>query len=437
MTRKHHTRKPLAAVLAALVLTITAWGGATVVTAPAAVAQDRCVPPGTHHAPVPWPQHLLAPDQVWPLSTGRGQRVAVIGTGVETPPQLAGKVSASTDLAPADTTGRDSGRTDCLGIGTGVAGIIAANPEPGTGFRGMAPGATVLSAKVVGDSYPTQSGDSVDPGILASALDWAVGENATVIAVPVVSYRDSPALRAAVDRALRANTVIVAAVGDTNGQDDAPLTPYPAAYPGVLAVGAIDTTTTAAGFSRTGPVDLVAPGDNITTTQPGHGLAPVSGTAYAAAYTAATTALVRSYYPDLPAPAVVARLKATAAPAPETPGSTRYGAGIINPHQAITEHTGDGAQTSPNTSVSRQPPTDEEIAAAQATMNGQTLGYTLTAAGIALTLLIAGIIVFGPLGKRRNWRPGNTPTSEEHLLRHHQPEPPRNLFDDLNQRKRR
>ena len=87
----------------------------------------------------PWPQLRLAPDQAWPISRGSGVTVAVIGSGVDASvPALAGRVSAGADLV----SGKPGGNSDCLGHGTAMAGIVAAQPRVGSDLVGIAPEAT-------------------------------------------------------------------------------------------------------------------------------------------------------------------------------------------------------------------------------------------------------------------------------------------------------
>src|SRR5690606_40057490 len=121
-----------------------------------------------------------------------------------------------------------------------------------------------------------------------------------------------------------------AAVGEPASDDPPGITPYPEAYQGVIGVGALGPDGVAAG-SRLGHIDLVAPGVEVVTTYPGDGLGLAGGSGIAAAYVGATAALVRAYRPDLSAGEVAQRLFATAAPAPEGPGSLQYGYGIVDP----------------------------------------------------------------------------------------------------------
>src|SRR5215470_393101 len=94
-------------------------------TVPAAVAApaDNCAQPGQDYTPVPWQQQALAPERAWPFSRGSGVTVAVLSTGVDAnQAQLRGRVSPGFDAATGSGTAAD----DCLGNGTQVAGVIAA-----------------------------------------------------------------------------------------------------------------------------------------------------------------------------------------------------------------------------------------------------------------------------------------------------------------------
>ncbi|GAA3842013.1 MULTISPECIES: S8 family serine peptidase [Amycolatopsis] len=399
------------------------------VTPQAAQAQQNCVVSGELLVPVPWSQKMLAPDRVWPLSTGAGQRVAVLSTGISDNPLLAGHIAERANFAPAGT-GQPSGLPDCLGNGTGVSGIIAAQPSGAVGFHGIAPGAQVLSAKVVADQYPSNRNprETVAPETLTAAINWAVDRGATVIAVPTITYDDNAALRGAVQRALSRGIVVVAAVGETASNEPPGLVPYPAAYDGVVGVGAIAENGVVTQNSRPTAVDLVAPGANVVTTFPNAGLGTASGTQFATAYVAATVALVRSYRPQLSNTDVVQRLYATASPAPEGTGSAYYGFGVVNPYQAVSD---DIAAGNPVTLPPLTPVTvDPEVAARQAAENrSDDWAFILAAAGFALVLLVTAIVVFGPLGRRRRWRAGLAPVPQDRP-EDERPEPPVELFSD-------
>ncbi len=90
----------------------------------------------------PWAQSALDITGAWAASRGRGVTVAVVDSGVDYSPQLAGRVTE------IDLTGQ--GPRDCVGHGTAVASIIAASDARGRDvpFYGVAPDARILSVKV-------------------------------------------------------------------------------------------------------------------------------------------------------------------------------------------------------------------------------------------------------------------------------------------------
>lgn len=425
----HRVRLRPVAALATLVLAISA--GLATAPAVAQSAAERCVPPGEPLTHTSWATSLLAPKRIWPYTDGSGQRVAVVSTGVEQHPRLPDPLAA-VDLAPVDPNRRQtSGRTDCLGVGTGTAGLIVGRPHTDDPFAGVSPGADLLSAKVVGDQYPINQTAryTVDPDVLARAIDWAVEQDADVIVTTELTLVTSAALTEAVTRAAAADVVLVAAVGEPTTSDDrsAQLPSYPAAYPEVIGVAAM-AETGAAEVSRPHHVDLVAPGVDLLTTYPRDGWGPAGGSSFAAGYVAATAALVRAYHPDLSAADVTRRLLATATPAPEGVGSPRYGYGIVSPYQAVLQDLAEGAPA-PLPIYTTTPDDPETLAQQRQWQHSHTLAIRLSGLGLGAALLLAAVVVFGPKGRRRRWRAGLAPIPVDHPM-DGRPEPPVPLFPD-------
>ena len=115
----------------------------------------------------------IGADQVWagsatmPSFTGNGVGVAVIDSGTLTSGDLNGKVVYSSSYIGSDT--------DEWGHGTHVASTIVGtgeNSEPGTGFpvqyKGIAPGAHVISLRVLGADGSGLAGNVI------AALDWCI-----------------------------------------------------------------------------------------------------------------------------------------------------------------------------------------------------------------------------------------------------------------------
>ena len=132
--------------------------------------------------------------------------------------------------------------------------------------------------------------------------------------------------------------MVVAPVGTATGTTATNVVSYPAAYPGVIAVSAVDASGTPAAAGKRGVrVDLAAPGAGLISVGPrGRGDISGDGAALATAFVAGTAALVRSYYPQLSAAAVVHRLEVTA----DRPGVTlpdpQVGYGTVDPYTAVT-----------------------------------------------------------------------------------------------------
>ena len=351
-------------------------------------------------ADLPWSQQRYAPDRLVPLAAGTGVTVAVIDSGVDARhPQLRGKVVRGADFL--DPSG--DGATDCVGHGTAVASIIAAEARRGVQFRGLAPRARILPVRVSEQWMINgrEVGRTVTAAEFARAIRWAVDRGADVLNLSVVLYEDDPAVRSAVRYALDRDVVVVAAVG--NLHDNGNPAPYPAAYPGVLGVGAIGPDGARAPFSQVGSyVDVVAPGSDVLAAAPGGGHGRHSGTSYAVPFVSATAALVRGYRPDLSAAEVVRRIIATADPAPAGSRSHEYGSGVVNPYRAVTDTAGVDRPPPPAPTPAALPepavPADQERRARE-----MSLWVAAAGGGIAGAVALAARVL--TRGARRRWRP--------------------------------
>jgi membrane-anchored mycosin MYCP len=360
--------------------------GSSTTTSPTPTSTDQncAAPPVTTDPSVPWPQVQLAPQQVWPLTTGAGVTVAVVDSGVDGhSPQLAGRVLRGLDVI---NPGDGPANTDCYGHGTFVAGIIAAAPTAGTGFAGVAPGATILPIRAANNA---QDGTA---DLLATGIRDAVDDGASVINLSASTTTPDQHLAAAVRYAQAHNVLIVAAAAN-DAQDGDPV-PYPAALPGVLGVGAVDSSGARADFSQTGPyVSLVAPGVNVISVGPGGGGQwQGSGTSYAAPFVAGVAALVRAYRPHLSAAQVLHRLLATADHPATTLPDPGLGWGTVDPLAAVTDvlpEEGPGGAIRTSGPVAARPdPAVSNRLAGELTV----LGLLCLAAVTCLTWLCGGLL---------------------------------------------
>lgn len=349
-----------------------------------------CAPPPTFtEGAIPWAQAQLAPQRVWKVTRGQGVVVGVVDSGVDpTSPQLAGSVLVGKAVS-------GTADSDCSGQGTFVAGIIAAKQEHGIGFAGIAPEARILPVRVLDGQ------GNGDPAALAKGIRIAADSGARVINVSTTTSQPSADLESAVAYARSRDALIVAAAA--KGGEGGSVT-YPAAYPGVLAVGAVNETGQPGAYSETGAsVDLVAPGEGVVSIGPGGtGHWQGSGTAYATPFVSATAALVRAYRPELNADQVAQRLLATANPSGGTVPDPSTGWGMVNPYAAVTAVIPGGADLRPGGGSAARvehpvvPPPDP------------TPGRIVVAtAGSALALGVVTwlVSVLVPAGRRRGWRP--------------------------------
>ncbi len=279
-----------------------------------------------------WALNAVDYQSAWSISTGAGVTVAVVDTGVlASHEDLAGSVVPGIDLA-ADAAKYDPGHTgevDPDGHGTHVAGIIAAHPNNGVGIAGAAPGAKIMSVRVL-DASGSGSSSDVSEGII-----WAADHGARVINLSL-GGGPSPGMQIAIQYALSKQVVTFAAAGNSYQEGNQPT--YPAAYPEAVAVGAITSSLQHAAFSNTGNyLDVVAPGDSIWSTY-GQGrtqYAEMSGTSMATPYATATAALVLGEKSNLTAAQLTHAVEATAidlgAPGPDPV----YGSGLVNPRGAL------------------------------------------------------------------------------------------------------
>jgi membrane-anchored mycosin MYCP len=382
----------------ALGAVMVAVGGLTPVAA--AAEQASCAnPTGRYEGAVPWGQKLVGPSAIWPLTTGAGQLVAVVGTGVD----AANAQFAPGQVLPAVDVGGAGGQGDCDGRGTIAAGIVAAQPSPSTTFAGVAPGVRILPVRYTASSDGS-SGDG-DPGALAQGISAAAEAHASVILVAVPSASDSPALDSAVSAALQRGAVVVSAAAA--GQAGART--YPTAIPGVLGVGSTNQAGAAVQSEAGDYVGISAPGADLVSTSAGAGGAvahryPVTDPGLAAAYVAGTAALVRAYHPELTPDQVVGRLTLTASRPPSGAHDVKLGWGTLNAYAAVSAVL--PANAAPGIAVQAV----AVGAVAPAAPDGEGVADSASGLVILAGLGVAAAAGFGVAalrrGRRRGWRPG-------------------------------
>ncbi len=346
--------------------------------------------------------------QAWRTTAGAGITVAVLSTGVAARhPDLAGSVSTGPDFTGS---GRTAGGPFWGIDGTEVAGVIAGHGH-GTGgesgILGIAPAAKILSIRVnLEYNDPLNSDPAIArrlPAAIADGITYAVDHGARVIDLPLdpatagltgqgepVAAGGSQAERAAVAYALRKKVVLVAPAGDDALGPG--LVNYPAAYPGVIAVGAVARDGQLAPFSsRHSYVSLTAPGVDLMAAAPPDGYARISSTSTSSGIVAGVAALIRSRFPHLTVAQVTLALiggttGGTTAERADAPGT---GYGTVDAARAVEEAAAitSAAQPSRPASPSARPHTPERLPIATAA--DRTSASTL--AGSLVRYVLAGL----------------------------------------------
>lgn len=216
-----------------------------------------------------WNLRALQVPSAWTTSRGAGATVAVLDTGVayedrgryRRAPDLAGtRFASGWDFVDDDARPNDVPPAGGLrSHGTFIAGLIAQTAGNGIGGAGVAPAAAIMPIRVL---KPDRTGSAKD---IARGLRFAADHGADVANLSIAGPSPAPALKDAVDYAARKGVTVVAAAGNEGGSRVG----WPAAYPKVIAVGAVDRRLGRARYSNYGrALDLVAPagaGDDLDT----------------------------------------------------------------------------------------------------------------------------------------------------------------------------
>lgn len=222
---------------------------------------------------------------------------------------------------------------DDNGHGTHVAGTIAAL-DNNIGVVGAASGSDIYAVKVLNNNG-TGNYASIIQGI-----DWAIQNDINIISMSLGGQIESDALHQAIIEASDRGILIIAAAGNTGSEENAIL--YPARFPEVVSVGAVDKNHSRASFSATGSeLDLVAPGVDILSTTVDGEYGVLSGTSMATPHVTGAAATLWSSDNSMTNEEVKERLYETAT----SIGSIEeYGQGIINLKEALGLNTQDQIQ---------------------------------------------------------------------------------------------
>lgn len=274
---------------------------------------------------------------------GRGVTVAVLDTGYDPKhPDLEGRVVGRRSFVGGDVTDRH-------GHGTHVAATIAGTGAASEGrYRGVAPGADLLIAKVLNDG-----GSGSTSGII-SAMEWAVREGADVVNLSlgsdIPSDGDDPFSTSLDALSASSDAIFVVAAGNSGpGRESVSA---PGAAKQALTVGAVSKEGNVASFSSSGPLyqsarlkpEIAAPGVGIVAARAAGTRMPTpvnrlytraNGTSMATPHVAGAAALVAQARPDLDGQEIKDVLLASATASADS--VYRVGAGLLSVEKAVKQ----------------------------------------------------------------------------------------------------
>jgi subtilisin family serine protease len=226
----------------------------------------------------------ILPEALWKGRTGRGVKVAVVDSGIDTNhPALKGKIKESFEAVPegGQITFRQSTSGDQAGHGTACAGIITS----------IAPEVELYSIKVLG---PTGSGTGE---MFLMGVDFAIKQKMQVVNLSLgTTKRDFwMPMHDLLDRAYRERVLLVAAANNLPQ----------ASSPSIFSSSIVSVVKRAGGdpfnfgYQYGEVIELVAPGVQVETTWPGGGYRQLTGNSFAAPYITGIIALLIEGRPDL------------------------------------------------------------------------------------------------------------------------------------------
>jgi thermitase len=266
-----------------------------------------------------------------------GATIGIVDTGIDAGHEdLAGKVvtcagvrSFGLDLLGIplldDPTVVPDRCADDNGHGTHVAGIAAARANNALGIAGVAFNSPLAICKALNSAG---AGSLV---AIANCIAYLSAHGAKIISMSLGGM-GSQTLAAAVASAVANGALVVAAAGNSG---DAALS-FPAAYPQVVSVAAVDRQGLRAPFSNANPdVEVAAPGVDVLSTWNDGGYRTESGTSMATPFVAGVAALIAGRSPAAGPAAWRAKL-ASAVDDLGPPGrDPQFGFGRVNVEKAL------------------------------------------------------------------------------------------------------
>lgn len=342
--------------------------------------------------PAQWHLRAIDTEPAWDVTTGAGQIVAVLDTGVAYETfeiyRQAPDLSGTSFVTGYDFVSDDTHPNDENGHGTHVAGTVAQTTNNGRGTAGVAYGAAIMPVRVL-DADGVGSDFTVAQGIR-----FAADHGAGIVNLSLGGDLPSSIIVDAVDYARSKGVTLVAAAGN----DGTGTVTYPAALPQVIAVGAVRLDLTRPSYGTYGSaLDIAAPGGDNSVDQDGDGYVDgilqqtfknrvfddfcycfLNGTSMAAGHVSGVAALVRSQGVTSP-DAIADVLYTTSRDLGPAGRDDEYGYGLVQAAAAVRATQTTPAQTpapAPAPAPASQPAPAPAPAAARGIDNACPPGIT-------------------------------------------------------------
>ena len=301
-------------------------------------------------------QALQVPDN---LVSNR--KVCILDTGytLNHPDLINSGVTGSDGYGSNDT---GNWYEDGNGHGTHVAGTIAAVGGNNQGVVGVNRSGQ-LGLHIV--KVFNNSGNWAYGSDLIAAIQQCRDAGAHVTSMSLGGSGQSVAEKAAFDQSYAAGMLHIAAAGNSGNSSKS----YPASYPNVVSVAAVDSSGNKASFSQfNDQVEIAAPGVGVNSTWRDGGYRAISGTSMATPHVAGVAALVWSHYPQCSNQQIRNALNNSAQDRGTTGRDHQFGFGIVQAKAAF-DYLAQGCDGGDN------PVNQAPVAKFTASVNGRTVTF--------------------------------------------------------------
>ncbi len=259
-----------------------------------------------------WNLQMVGADDVEIPGSSDKIKVAVIDSGIDYSSDL--NVAARKNFVP----GEDDISIlyeDGSGHGTSVAGVIAAKDND-DGITGINENVELYSAKVL------DYNDVAPVSRVIEGIDWAIEQGVNIINISMGTKQYSASLEYEINRAIEKGILVIAAAGNDGTVE------YPAAFDKVISVGAVGADGYVSEFSAQGEaLDVVAPGEQISSTGMFDGIMVSGGTSMAAPHVTGIASVLWQINKDVPADFIRQLIYASAV---KSGDEEKYGHGIVD-----------------------------------------------------------------------------------------------------------